>query len=95
VDLEIAEPPGEDDVLDGGERLVAEEDHLGVQQGPADLGDRLVGKVGGQVDAGQLGARGRAERPNVEMLPREGRESLPLGLEVTERADLHRRVVGQ
>ena len=46
VHLEVAEPPGEGDVLRGGEVLVAEEDDLVVEQGLADLGDDLVGQLG-------------------------------------------------
>ena len=37
--LEVAEAAGERDVLRGGERLVAEEQHLVVEQGLAELGD--------------------------------------------------------
>ena len=45
------EPPAERDLLVGCERLLAEEDHLMVEQRPPDLRDDVVVELGREIDA--------------------------------------------
>ena len=50
----------------GVEGLVPEEDDAVVEPGPPDLGDGVVGEVGGEVDAGDLGAQGARDRRHLD-----------------------------
>ena len=88
VHFEVAEPAREGDVLRGGDRLVAEEEDLVVEQGLAHLGDHRVGQVVTQRDAVDLGADGGAHRRRVERAPRQPGQALALRGQVPERADL-------
>ena len=94
VDLELPEAAGEADVPLGRQLgLVAEEDHLVLEQGPSDLGDDLVGQVRSELHPAQLGADRGAQRGGIEAVPRQGGEALALGLQVTEGSGLD--AVGQ
>jgi hypothetical protein len=53
---ERAEPLGERHLAGVVQALIAQEDHLVLQQRPADLGDRVVAELGSGVHAGDLGA---------------------------------------
>ena len=77
MDLEVAEPSRERDVLLRGQRLVAEEDDLVVVQRLAQLGDDLVGQRGREIDAGDLGPHRRAELAGVEWPPAAARPAGP------------------
>ena len=57
---------GEREELLGCELLVAEEHHEMVEPRPADLGDGLVGELGGEVDAADLGAERPGERQHLD-----------------------------
>ena len=69
VHLELTEATGERDVLRRGHRLVAEEQHLVVEQRPAELGDHAVRQRGGEIDAGDVGADGGGDGPGLEGAP--------------------------
>jgi hypothetical protein len=57
MDLQVTEAPAERHMARTIEPvLIAEEDHLPLQQGLPDLLDRVVGEVVGQVDTADLGA---------------------------------------
>ena len=71
VDLEFAETSGERHVLVGREGLVAEEDHLELVQGPADLGDQFIGERAAQIDAVQNGSDGGTQALDLEVGPHE------------------------
>jgi hypothetical protein len=94
VHLQLAEAPGERHVLGGGQVPVTEEDHLVGEQRRPQLGDRVVVEVGGQVDAGQLGADGGTDRGGLESLPVQLREPRALPGQVPHRSH-HRGVAGQ
>ena len=56
VDVDGGKAFGEGDVLGFAQPLVAEEDHAVLAEGGADLADRVIGQVMGEIDAVQLRA---------------------------------------
>ena len=62
----FADATGEGEELLGLEELVAEEHDEVLEPGPADLGHRLVGEVGREVDAGDLGAERAGDRQHLD-----------------------------
>ena len=87
VNLQLAEAPGERDVLSRGQGLVPEEDDLVVVQRLAQLGDDVVGQLGRQVDARDLRPARRAQHAGVEGAPAQCGQAVPLGRHVREGAD--------
>jgi hypothetical protein len=65
VDVGLAEAPGERRVVGRGQALVAEHQHLVVEEGGVDGGKAGVVEVG-EVEAGDLGAEGAGDRVNRE-----------------------------
>ena len=64
--LQLSEPPTERDVRCAIEVvLIAEEDHLPLQQRRSDRGDHVVGQWGREVDPGDLGANRGRQRLNL------------------------------
>jgi len=68
--------------------LVAEEQHLVVDERLSQLGDGGVGQVVGEGDAADLRAERGPHRPGVEVLPLEARQAVSLRLEVPQGPDL-------
>jgi len=62
MQVDVAPPPGERQLLLGGHRLVTEEDDLVVEQRGADLAQCLGVELARKIDAGDLGAE-RARDP--------------------------------
>ena len=69
VVLELTEAPGEGDMLGAGDVLVAQEQHLVLEQQSLDLGEQIVVVRGvAQVDAEQLGADVAGQRLDLDRL---------------------------
>ena len=87
VHFEFPEPPGEVDVLLGGQHLVAEEQHLVVGPGAAEFLEHLVGERLRQVEALDDPAERGADLANLEVLPLERREPDALGRQMGDGPD--------
>ena len=94
MDLQVAEPACEGDVLLRRQRLVPEEDDLVVVERPAQLGDDLVRQLRAEVDARDLGPHRRTEPAGVEGTPPQRGQAVPLRRHVGEGPDGD-RVPGQ
>ena len=88
MDLELAEPAGEGDVLVRGQRLVPEEEHLELVEALRELVDDRVVERAAEVDAVDLGADGGPDWTDVERSKRETGQSVALGGQMGHRADL-------
>ena len=81
----LADAAGEGEELVGAELLVAEEHDEVLEPGAADLGDGLVGEVGREVDAADLGAERARDRRDVDRAERLVRRSSSSSLLVRPR----------
>ena len=66
VDVELAEAPGQGELLVGGERLIPEEEHQVVEQGLLERDDLLVRERPPQIDARDLGTDLGRERTDPQ-----------------------------
>ena len=95
--LQVAEATREGQLVLGGDVLVAEEDHLVLEEGALDLGEGGVVEVG-QGDAADLGAERGAEGAYTDAVEAELLDPLALGAHLgsgSEVADRHGSSVGR
>ena len=83
VDVEVAETPAHLLMAVGVERLVAEEDHLVVQERPAQSIHLLIRERIAEIDAADLRAERTRYRPNLDAVGLHGAPPLSLRRKLT------------